>query len=363
MNQVRRGNTGRWRRWGAGLVLAGLGAMLWVVWALSAIRVAAPAEGSPAALAARLTPAERAAIREGRVRFLDGATACRLAARRAAFPGTSAGGREVLVILNPPGVGDGQRVLAVTEAAARLGARLMVDCTDADLARLTPSGWRSVLLAKRAGIWRMVVFDGAHHLPALAADPELLLLPVLTAGRQPLVVHGYVRDALPLAALRRVLRATGREPVLLTIPRLSLPLKEHLPLRLVALQVLRRLAEADPPSPPEEPVRRSGRGRSLAGVVVKAGAAWLPGGIVLAAGRAGEAEQAVRRVPGGAAVRRAWVAVSYGNFGLFRPVPPLLHAEPRPDVTEVGWPVSVWDLLLRYPGALVGQPLPWSGVW
>jgi hypothetical protein len=362
--------------------------MAWVGWALSTLGVAAPEEGSLAALAARLTPAELAAIREGRVRIVDGTTACRLAA--GGRPPRSGAGRraspEVLVVLNTPAVfrtrtplagesgrragqDDGERVWAVTRAAVRLGARLLVDCTDADLARLTPLGWRSVLLAKRAGLWRMALFDGAHHLPALAADPELLLLPVLHAGRQPLIVHGYVRDALPLTALRRVLRATGREPVLLTIPRLSLPLKGNLPLRLVVLQVLRRLAEAVPSSPgrssrpPDDEARRSGGGSGLAGVAVRAGAARLPGGIVLAAGRAGEAELALTRAPGGGPPRQAWVATSYGNFSLFRAGPPPRRLQPRPKVVELGWPVSVWDLLLRHPGALAGRPLPWPSVW
>lgn len=285
------------------LALLVAGVLVWTVTALSLIRVAPSSAGSRVALRAELTPAERGAIRDGRVRFLDGRVALRLADRlgkaRPADPGRDP--REVLVILNPPAAraGSGERVLAITRAAVVLGARLMVDCTDADLARLTPEGRQSVLLAKRAGLWRMVVFDGAHHLPALASDPEILLLPVLTAGREPLVIHAFVRDALPLALLRRTLAAAGLEPLLLTLPRISLPLKEDLPLRLVALQALRRVAAEE---------RRAG---------VSSGAG---------TGRRARAAGWTVQLPQG------------------------VH----------GWPVSVWDLLLRYPTALAGRPLPWT---
>ncbi|MDI6871168.1 MAG: hypothetical protein QME79_07400 [Bacillota bacterium] len=376
------------------MALSAAGAALWTAAGLATIRLFAPSRGSQAALSARLTPAERNAIRAGRVRFLDGRTACRLAT------GPPDGGRgkrrnraEVLVILNTPAVfrpggrlrgasgsgggsggeeGDGERVLAVTRAAAKLGARLMVDCTDADLGRLTPAGWRSVLLAKRAGIWRMVIFDGAHHLPALAADPEILLLPVLRVGGEPLVIHGYVRDALPLAALRRVLAAAGLEPVMFTIPRLSLPLKEHLPLRLVVLEALGRMTGAPAPSPAGQPCRPGDR-LPLARIVVQGGAARLPGGLLLAARRAGgtgetwETGRAAAASPKDGPARQAWVGVSYGTFTLAAPSPSARagggtadHPRHPPAVVKLGWPVSVWDLLLRYPGALAGRPLPWS---
>ncbi|HHW14680.1 MAG TPA: hypothetical protein GXX28_07075, partial [Firmicutes bacterium] len=231
--------------------------------------------------------------------------------------------REVLVVLNTPAVfrtaqeplggkSDGERVRLITKAAIKLGARLMVDCTDADLARLTPAGWESIRAAKRAGLWRMVVFDGAHHLPALAADPEILLLPLLTAGGQRLIIHGYVRDAVPLPALRRLLVRIGADPALLAIPRLSLPLKENLPLRWVTLQALRRVAASG---------GTAGRGQGTEG----------PPGVT------------ARRHPG---------------QGL--PAPP--RRLPPRGGREAGLPLSVWDILLRFPFALVGGPLPDYGL-
>lgn len=284
-----------------------LGGVLWVLWALSALR---PLSGSAGGgnLAAALPPAERAAMAAGRVRFLDGLAACRMANRLARGRGRLAlQNKEVLVVLNTPAVfrtaraplggkSDGERVRLITEAAIRLGARLIVDCTDADLARLTPAGWQSVRAAKQAGLWRMVVFDGAHHLPALAAAPELLLLPLLNAGGQRLIIHGYVRDALPLPVLQRTLRRSGSHPVLVTLPRLSLPLKENLPLGLVVRQALRQVA-AD-----------GGAG---------AGTAEATGPLDVSP---------PRRAP------------RYGD--------------------EAGLPLSVWDILLRFPLALAGWPLP-----
>lgn len=322
-----------------GAAAAALAAGL-AIWGLSGVRVLPETEASRAALWELLDPAERAAIRSGRVRFLDGREALRLMAAAAKRGRTDKGrpsrgrpalgrrGREFLVILNIPevfrtsggqaargappgweGLPPGGRVLAVTQAAIRLGADLMVDCTAADLARLTPDGWRSVQLAKEEGIWRMVVFDGAHHLPSLAADPELLLVPVLAAGGTPLIAHGYVRDALPLAALRSVLGALGLEPLLVTVPRLSLPLKQALPLGLVVRQALRRL--------------ESGAGRR------------------------------VQSGPGSAAARP-------GRRVAVEKVAPGHPRSSGTEVLELGWPVSVWDLLLRYPATLAGWPFPWE---
>ncbi|MGE5623660.1 MAG: hypothetical protein ACM3UP_01390, partial [Methanocella sp.] len=393
---------GQWEVWRLGrrgglLAAVLLGAGLWMGVALSLLRVDPGSAGALRRLAAELTPGERQAVLAGRVRFLDGNAAVRLAEARPTGtstgerkPGRGRDGREVLVILNTPGVfrrgsdggprsgggavSDGQRVLAITRAAVRLGARLMVDCTDADLARLTPVGWESLLLAKRAHLWRLVVFDGAHHLPGLAADPEILLLPLLRTGGMDLIVHGYVRDALPLAGLRQVMQSAERSPLLLTLPRVSLPLKETLPLEFVALRILRLVAGGSGVAPPRISTGRREDspppGASLSGVVLGEAAARLPNGVVLAARREGAPIRSERLLPGAReSATRTWVGVSHGNFALLHPpVPPppgersggAAGARPEARLVQLGWPVSVWDLLLRYPAALAGAPLPWS---
>lgn len=359
------------------MAVAGLG--LWMGAGLALLRVDPQSEAARQRLAAQLTPGERASIRAGRVSFLDGRAAVRLAAAYGGQPPRRGGRsrRELLVVLNTPAVfrsgPDGPRVLDVTRAAVALGARLMVDCTDADLARLTAPGWESLLLAKRAGLWRLVVFDGAHHLPGLAADPELLLLPLLSAGGVSLIVHGYVRDALSLAGLRQVMRSAGRSPVLLTLPRVSLPLKETLPLEFVVRRALRLVDEGgeEVPGGPDRGRQTDSPGEAaLRGVVRGEAAARLPNGVVLAARREGDLLSVARLVPGARGpVTAAWVGVSHGTFTLRRPpAPPLPRrragaagGDPgKTGLVQLGWPVSVWDLLLRYPTALVGAPLPWS---
>lgn len=330
------------RVWTCGALLLTVSLAAWCGWGLARLQPRPGSEAALAALGAALTTAERAAILGGRLTVIDGQTALRWAK-----DGRTTEEGRLVVIVNIPGVfrpagDDGARVLAITEAAVRLKARLMVDCTDADLARLTPPGRQSVTLARRAGIWRLVVFDGAHHVPPLATRPELLLVPILRAGGWPLVVHGYVRDALPLPQLLTVLRALGSDPAVFTLPRLSLPLKEAWPLRLVAERVLYRVATAPPRRPwPPRPGPHPSAGDDPA-VNLQAGPGYL-------------------RLPDG-----RFVAVT--SYGLFRPfsprsrlarlrLPPEARRAPA-DLLRLGWPLSVWDLLLHHPAAVAG----WGGL-
>lgn len=122
-----------------------------------------------------------------------------------------------------PGEERGKFLLATTQAAVRLGVRVVVEASAADGARLSPEGKKAADLLRVHGILRVVLFDGAHHLPGLRVPGDVLLLPVmrLPGERELVAVHGYIRDALPVSWLQRYVAAmpATHRPVLVLIPR------------------------------------------------------------------------------------------------------------------------------------------------
>jgi hypothetical protein len=341
-----------------------------------------------------LDPDEIAAVRDERFVVLDGREAVEWAARGRRLPFGRA-----LIVVNPPEIFEGVpnrargRLIAdITTAAIRLGATLMVDCTNADLARLEADGLRSIESA-RGRLWRMVVFDGAHHLPGLALRPEILLAPVTVVGQVSYINHGYVRDAVPWSDLVRTLDGVGTRPVVFALPRLSTPVKSKSPLGVLGREALRIIVRSARPGviaseqlgggqvPLTEWAARRG-GPPLARVssgLVRTGEGIALYSIRLTPRRAHEAVSEARRLVAGeygkTPIRRLWLGVGYGNVtglsmgriamlrqgaqlaaevGRELPVPAGTVDLP----TEViGLPYSFWDLALLKMRAAIGAVL------
>lgn len=119
----------------------------------------------------------------------------------------------------PPGY---QRWLlrASTEAAVALGIDAVVDASQADALRAEAGGRGTAAALRRAGICRAVIIDGAHHLPGLALEPELAILPVVEVRGTPYACHVHVRDAVSVPALAAWSAAAGLRTVFCTTPRL-----------------------------------------------------------------------------------------------------------------------------------------------
>ncbi|MGE5454313.1 MAG: hypothetical protein ACM3O9_03860 [Methylocystaceae bacterium] len=62
---------------------------------------------------------------------------------------------------------------------------------------------------------RVIVFDGGHHLATLATTPQVLLVPV-TGG---LAAHTFMQDAMPVAAIKRIIQELDAATVVVTVPR------------------------------------------------------------------------------------------------------------------------------------------------
>lgn len=109
---------------------------------------------------------------------------------------------------------------ASTEAAVALGIDAVIDASSADALRTGPGGRETAAALRQAGVFRAVIFDGAHHLPALTLEPELAILPVVGVAGTPYACHVHTRDAVSVPALKAWSAAAGLRTVFCTTPRL-----------------------------------------------------------------------------------------------------------------------------------------------
>lgn len=131
-----------------------------------------------------------------------------------------------------------ERLRQATAAAIKIGARVVVDSSASDQARTYPGGFDTVQETRQAGLVRVVIFDGGHHLSALALAPDLILVPVMHGGTNIYGVHSYLRDAIPLDTIRRLVRETGEVTTICTMPRLATTVKYPSPMGELARQCL-----------------------------------------------------------------------------------------------------------------------------
>ena len=138
-------------------------------------------------------------------------------------------------------------VQKATKMAVVMGADLVCDASAADRARQTEKDHASTRLLKEAGIARAVIFDGGHHLPNLALEPELLLCPVIGGpDKQTLVAHGFCRDALPLEELIGLKKLLRLNSTIITFPRFAGYLKAPKAMGTLLWQAVRLLEKSQP---------------------------------------------------------------------------------------------------------------------
>ncbi|MGE5558030.1 MAG: hypothetical protein ACM3WV_05385 [Bacillota bacterium] len=166
-------------------------------------------------------------------------------------------------------------LLRTSRKAAAIPAALVVDCSQADFLRRFGAGFTTIAVLRRAGVKRMVVFDGAHHLTGLALMPDLILLPVMDVGSERYICHGFVRDAVPLRYILHIIRR-NRLPISCVIsPRFATCAKTPGALRDIIIRMIRECPAAIP-GVRKEPL-------PAAEIIVnpRYQAAFLPGGDVL----------------------------------------------------------------------------------
>lgn len=140
------------------------------------------------------------------------------------------------------------RILArQTRCDINRGARVIVDTTRADLARAFLPARSQTLNLRAHGAIRVVVWDGAHHLPSLTLRPDILILPLLKGSRgHQWVCHGRMQDAVPLEDLRALLRSIGWQGWVVGVSRLTTLAKADQSLDHLVAGVLRTVGAAEP---------------------------------------------------------------------------------------------------------------------
>lgn len=105
-----------------------------------------------------------------------------------------------------------ERVLAVLAKSPQA----IIECSAIDAWHSTTAGQKTLQHMQRR-TYRVVVFDGGHHLPTLGMGPDILLVPVLGDT----AVHSYMRDGMKVQVLQHLLEELGSPAVAVTIPRWS----------------------------------------------------------------------------------------------------------------------------------------------
>lgn len=112
---------------------------------------------------------------------------------------------------------------------------VLIETSAVDAWHRTANGWKW-WQALRSKTLRVVVFDGGHHLPTLALQPDLILVPECGGC----AAHGYMRDAIPVENIIGIIRAEKLNCTVARVPRWGL-VKSQAALERITLRVLKDL--------------------------------------------------------------------------------------------------------------------------
>lgn len=130
----------------------------------------------------------------------------------------------------------------------------VVECSALDGWHCTREG-QTALFELRQNAYRVVVFDGGHHLPTLGLAPDLIIIP----SAHGYAVHSYMVDAIKVNDVVRLVKESHCPVAVVAVPRWML-IKNEKALAGVttrALQQLSTRAETAPPCYPRANVRMS----------------------------------------------------------------------------------------------------------
>lgn len=100
------------------------------------------------------------------------------------------------------------------QSALQTDPLALIECSAVDAWHTTAAGQASLGLI-RDKTYRVVVFDGGHHLPTLGLQPDILLIPALNDT----AVHTYMRDGMSVQTLQQLLEKIDSPSVAVTLPR------------------------------------------------------------------------------------------------------------------------------------------------
>ncbi|HEY3373684.1 MAG TPA: hypothetical protein VGK02_01285 [Candidatus Aquicultor sp.] len=131
---------------------------------------------------------------------------------------------------------------SVDNLALKEKVNAIVESTTSDLARSNAWGRRQVRELHAAGVIRLVIFDGGHHVGTLPLQPDVILAPVIKYGNTEYISHWYTRDSVPLLKLESAIRKEHIGCVIAELPRSGIPVKNPAGMELLTMQALLKIA-------------------------------------------------------------------------------------------------------------------------
>ena len=123
----------------------------------------------------------------------------------------------------------------VMEDFMKSDGQVLVECSALDSWHSSNEG--SAYLPKlRAKAYRVVIFDGGHHLPTLGLAPDIIIVPVYKGY----AVHGYMQDGIRINTLLDLLHSSHSQAILVTVSRWRLVKTEN-SLTGITQQILRQM--------------------------------------------------------------------------------------------------------------------------
>lgn len=117
------------------------------------------------------------------------------------------------------------------------GYTALVECSAADSFHTTAEG--KVLAARLYNkAYRIVIFDGGHHLPTLGMAPDVIIIPEIKGY----AAHSYMQDAVKTETIVCLAEEAGLKTVIVSVPRWAL-IKEKGSLESIARKVLEEAAD------------------------------------------------------------------------------------------------------------------------
>ncbi|MBO8158669.1 hypothetical protein [Thermosyntropha sp.] len=119
--------------------------------------------------------------------------------------------------------------------ALREGYNTLVECSAFDSFHTTSEG-QILLKNMRDKAYRVVIFDGGHHLPTLGMNPDIIIMPEIKGY----TAHSYMHDAIKIKAVLALAEKADLKTVIAVAPRWAL-VKDDANLRLMVERVLEQL--------------------------------------------------------------------------------------------------------------------------
>jgi hypothetical protein len=93
----------------------------------------------------------------------------------------------------------------------------LVECSGLDAWHTTREGSKYLTSVKAKG-YRVVVFDGGHHLATLGLEPDLIMIPQMGGY----AVHAYMLDGIKVSTIKKIAGEIHSNSVIVTVPRWAL---------------------------------------------------------------------------------------------------------------------------------------------